>query len=566
MKSRISYFDKTVFKKNLTRFAPAWGLCTVWLVLAIVTICMYPEMAGSNLMDMGQAYCVFSFLYAPLCTQLLFGDLLYNTRMCNALHALPLKRDTWFFTNVASGFAFFLIPTVTSALLAALLLWLGDYPGTMAVVPLWVLTMMLHFVCFFGISTFSAFFAGNRFAHAVVYGLINFGSMILGWMVENLYIPMYYGIQTNMDPFILFSPAARLAEEPFLFVKTRDIIEAGNYHRSIDTSTILRGENFGYCFIVAAVGLALLLAGLWLYRRRKLECAGDFIAIPGLKPVFSLVYTLAVGTFFHLISAGLFLLPGLIIGWFPSRMLVERTGRVFKKRNFLRGGALIGIFLLTLAVAGLDPLGIEEWVPEERNVESIRIYENHYYTEIGEEILLLEESEDVEAVIGIHRDCLEYYRDSFVRVNAFVKTTVRSDEDSIPLTISYQMKSGRTVNRYYYVRGQENFQQLTQWLSTPEIVFGEAITETEFLAQYAYVEICKVYSTERKTVIGQENLRQLYQAILADCEAGNMASFVNRYTDKDNLYTLCLGDDLRIPVYVNCGNTLWWIRTNMLDQ
>ena len=130
MKSRISYFDKTVFKKNLPRFAPAWGLCTVWLVLAIVTICMYPEMAGSNLMDMGQAYCVFTFLYAPLCTQLLFGDLLYNTRMCNALHALPLKRDTWFFTNVASGFAFFLIPTVTSARLAALLLGLGVFRTT----------------------------------------------------------------------------------------------------------------------------------------------------------------------------------------------------------------------------------------------------------------------------------------------------------------------------------------------------------------------------------------------------------------------------------------------------
>ena len=32
MKSRISFFNATVFKKNLTRFAPAWGLYTVLLV------------------------------------------------------------------------------------------------------------------------------------------------------------------------------------------------------------------------------------------------------------------------------------------------------------------------------------------------------------------------------------------------------------------------------------------------------------------------------------------------------------------------------------------------------
>ena len=34
MKSRTSFFHKTVFKKDLIRFAPAWGIYTIFLLLA----------------------------------------------------------------------------------------------------------------------------------------------------------------------------------------------------------------------------------------------------------------------------------------------------------------------------------------------------------------------------------------------------------------------------------------------------------------------------------------------------------------------------------------------------
>ena len=159
MKSRTSFFNATVFKKNLTRFAPAWGLYTVLLVLTVFTECTWVERAGSNLLNLGETHGAFALFYAPLCTQLLFGDLLYNTRMCNALHALPLKRETWFFTNILSGYAFFLIPTLAASALAWLLMAGSGYPGSMAVVPLFLLTALLQFTCFFGISTFASFFA-----------------------------------------------------------------------------------------------------------------------------------------------------------------------------------------------------------------------------------------------------------------------------------------------------------------------------------------------------------------------------------------------------------------------
>lgn len=52
---------------------------------------------------------------------LLFGDL-YNSRMCNALHAMPMRRETLFLTNVVSGLLFSMIPTAVMALLSVPLL------------------------------------------------------------------------------------------------------------------------------------------------------------------------------------------------------------------------------------------------------------------------------------------------------------------------------------------------------------------------------------------------------------------------------------------------------------
>lgn len=550
MKSRISYFDGTIFKKNLTRFAPFWGLYTVCLILMVFSAFDFSvDAVGRTLMGQAASHSIVMFFFAPLLTQLLFGDLLYNPRMCKALHALPPRRETWFFTNVVSGYAMFLIPAVTTALLTAVFLWLVDYPGTLAVAPLWLLNMLLNFTCLFGISIFVAFFAGKRAAHWVVYYLLSISPVLLGGLLEELYVTHFYGVQIDVDAFANLSPAIRFGSNLFLEIQQDSLDLTGDiYYRTtkvVDTKVILPGENFGYCFFAAALGLALILVALWLYRRRELECAGDFIAVPGIKPVFALVYTLTVAVLFHSAFAGGFLLVGLIIGWFTALMLLERTSRVFSKKNLLRGGILISVFLLTLVAAKMDILGIESWVPEAEKVTAVRIDKGHYNVEEGEELLLLTSPEDIETVIGIHEDCLE-----------------NKGKDGIMLTISYKLKSGRTVNRYYFVRGEENLQHLTRWLSTPAQIFGADLTEEEFLEQNQYVTIRKDSTEDRKTVTDPVALRALYQAILLDCEEGNMASLVNRHRAMVRLYVLEFENGETVAVYANCVHTLQWIENH----
>mgnify|MGYP003285378316 FL=1 len=120
MQSRTSFFNGAVFRKNLTRFAPVMALDTLLLVIMIMLAWTRPgENRGYYFID--QVSTLISLMgyvnlvYGAVVAQLIFGDL-FSSRMCNALHAMPLRRECWFVTNVVSGLVYSLIPTAVAAL------------------------------------------------------------------------------------------------------------------------------------------------------------------------------------------------------------------------------------------------------------------------------------------------------------------------------------------------------------------------------------------------------------------------------------------------------------------
>lgn len=80
MKSKTSFFNKTVFLKNLTRFAPVIGGYTLCLVLGMMMLYQdnrdmgrtfwFASRIAGNLQLMG----LVNLLFAPLVAMLLFGD------------------------------------------------------------------------------------------------------------------------------------------------------------------------------------------------------------------------------------------------------------------------------------------------------------------------------------------------------------------------------------------------------------------------------------------------------------------------------------------------------------
>ena len=582
MKSSPSFFNATVLKKNLSRFAPAWGLYTLGALMGLILLLdSGSHWIAKNLVDVVNILCVITPCYALLCAQLLFGDL-YNSRMCNALHALPMKRETWFFTNVLSGFVFHLIPTAVLTLLIIPVLAFYCPENSILAAPIFLLGTNLQFACFFSLAVFCAFCVGSRFALAVLYGIVNFGSIIAGWLVDTIFVPMYYGIEINIDPFYLFSPIAHMVNSPFADVQ---LIYGTSYRNPDDLvgCTFLPDQGTVYYFVVAAMGIALLFGAMQLYRRRKLECAGDFLAIRGLEPVFLVVYSVIVGAVFHFCANAivgmetyLFLLLGLAVGWFTGKMLLERSARVFRKKNVLHCCILLGGCVLTIVVALMDPLGIESWIPDGSKVTSVTIADGPY--RYPQNHVTLQKPEDIARIISIHEATLEDHRNNTQDQNAFdqiyqelitedyVEIIPEDMDHYCSFTITYRLDSGRQVRRHYSIwLGNEHGEYLKQIFSVPETIFGYEEDLSRFLSENPRISIRDTCDGNEIVIRSQGDIAGLYQAILADCRAGHMAQLWTFHYRHDNLYWIYLADGTEITVFTNCENTLSWLRSYGLD-
>ena len=160
MKSRTSSFNTTVFKKDITRFAPLWGVYLIFMLLVMIGISgeRFAYYRLQNVRECITAFAWVILIYAAAAAQMLFGDL-YSSRMCNALHALPLRRECWCITHVVSGIAFSVLPNLVMVLLSFPVLRLE---AAWSAAFWWLLATQLQYLFFFGIAVLCIMLSGNR--------------------------------------------------------------------------------------------------------------------------------------------------------------------------------------------------------------------------------------------------------------------------------------------------------------------------------------------------------------------------------------------------------------------
>ena len=508
MKSRISFFNRTVFKKNITRFAPVWALYSVFLLMVMVLMAIDNNSYyfTSNLASSITPFAVANFGYALVCAQLLFGDL-YNSRMCNALHAMPLRREEWFVTNVVTGLLFSLVPNAVFAVICIPL------TGELMAVPfLWLAAVTLQYLFFFGTAVLASYCVGNRFAMGLVYIIINGFSLIAYWLIETLYAPLMYGVIIRENFFYTLSPLVYMVVNgPYVEVEKQGAYAFARWYF---------GEGWGYLGICAAIGVILIGLGIVIYRKRNLECAGDFVTIRTLSPVFLLLYTLCGGAccnaFFTLFigdESYFFLLLGFVIGFFTGRMLLDRTVRVFRKRTFLVFGAFILAFSLSFLMVRLDLLGITRWVPKINRIQSASITTggSNYYTGRND-FLTLTDKAQIEDVLTIHRYGVENRLEG------------SDGEPDVKVTIAYHMKDGSQRVREYHINHETDAGKLLKrYMSSPETVLGDVYTEKQ------PVDIIEVPEADLK-ITDTKQINSLLDAMIADAREGNLAQDWN-YTN-----------------------------------
>lgn len=561
MKCKTSYFNRTVLKKDIFRYAPLWAL---YLIAALLTAFTMARLSSAyslscQLGEMIGPMSIVSMLYAFCAAQLLFGDL-FSSRLCYALHAMPLRREGWILTHITAGVLYSVVPNLLVTLM--LIPFLGAYWFT---APLWLLGMTLSYLFFFGLAVLCMMLSGNRLAATAIYALINSLSPIALWFCTTVYQPMLYGIVISDDIFALLCPVWLLCGlDPFFTLEhapSCPCMAGGKpYVNDVGQHVFLFGglsNSWVPLCILAALGIGLLFAALLLYRRRSMESAGDFVAIRAVKPVFSLIYTLCVAAVMQMIGTAsddklyIFLMIGLIVGYFTGQMLLERTLRVFRGRNWVHLGLIAALLLCSLGLCRIDIFGVVRWVPNAEDVVSVKLADT-YITEFteGNTDAELTAPDHIALILDAHQKLIEEgdpadqdFYGSYSRV-----------------TICYTLRNGREVYRQYRPASGYPADKIINRIlyCDPTILLG-AESLMQLKANVVSIKVDGISfggATPAATA--------LLEALWADCEEGTFYPD-DRYAKEDNCSTVTIvprrGNTIELTITSENTQSAAWLKT-----
>ena len=509
MRSVTSFFNATVLRKDISRFSPIWASYGLLLALVVTTVLG----AGNEVLRAFRINELLSFtsyvngIYAGIVAMVLFGDL-YDIRMCNALHAMPLRREGWFLTHCASALLFSVVPTALACLF--LIPALGSF-WYLAIVAFGVTT--LQYIFFFGLAAFSALCVGKRLALIMVYSITNAISMLFMWLCKVFYQPILYGILLREGMFRYFCPFLEMGTDKYANL----VYEAGSAQ-----FMGLEMDSWGYLIVCTVLGLGFAALALVIYRRRSLESAQNFIAVRPLAPVFLALYTLtimavmyAVSSMFFRNQAVWFLIGGLLVGFLSGQMLLSKSVRVFRPRLILGFAAMMAVFAAVLGVLWLDPIGLINYVPNTNNIQTVEIATSNmiYYEQFqaDSDALVLTQPEDIQAIVDLHHRMIENQEE-----NAKM-------EDDFTVYLEYHLSDGTTVWRNYPISlATEEGQQLKGYFSS-----WQCVLKTEDFDAFA-ASVTGI-QTAGGLQIPASQFSTVLQALKSDCDAGTMAQTWNLY-------------------------------------
>lgn len=538
MKSKTSFCDLTVLKKDITRFLPVW---VIYLIGGLLLSTAFSTSSSYSVSDtiheyLSTAMPYITCGYAIVVALLLFGDL-SNSRMCNALHAMPLRRETWFCTHFIAGMLMALVPDLILALVLMPMLESLWY-----VALIWVGGSMLMYLFFFGMACLCCLSTGNKFAALLVYALINFFSLELLWLAEELVMPFLYGVRLSTTVFYCFCPVIRLMGADYFSIDlvyvtangaqlpvTGDYVDGYVYDYPASYAFIGFESGWIYLFILAAIGIAMTACAVLLYRKRHLEVAGDFAAIAPVRWAISIFGSLLCGMVFRLFAHNsveyVFLFVGITVGFFLLQMLLQRKVKIFSKATFIKWGALVLSCGLILIMAAVDILGLESYVPRADRIESI-IIADEYLTDSQLE----------------HIDAGKYTYSSYVSITdpAQIQTVLEAhkaviaDPDELAngkytyITLHYRLNGGQTVTRSYYIRRNHTAYKTIAPLFPVADFLSSFYSSGDFASGIVYFELEGEY-------VSNLFYTELATCLWNDAVNGNLQS----YTTADGL-TLCV--------------------------
>lgn len=442
MKSKTSLFSPGLSRNILSRFWPLW-----LLYLGALLVQLPVAVSGYLAQGISARYtmeCILQLsvdvagyaMIASLLSVMAAFSYLYSKRSCSLINALPLRRDTAFVTACLTG----LLPL----LLAEALTWLislGIFAGNESVrtewLNSWLLAALLSTLASYGFGVFCAMLTGHILVLPVLFLVLNVAVYVMESMVQMVLDMLVYGYEGGVS-------ISRLSPLPYAGKALRVIADPAS--GSLEPEFILLGLDSLAVYAVA--GVLFIVPALLLYRRRKMERAGDVVAIKALEPVFkycaSVYAALGLGalpaeTMDNTLGSGLLgsavlaltLVLGAALGYYAAEMLLQKSLRVFRSR--MRGLFIVwAVLLLGVAVVEFDLTGYERRVPETKEIQSVVLVNDGTVTA---------DAESIELTRKIHQTAIDNEEHN------------RQTDAAGFIHIRYELKDGSSLGRSYWVDG-----------------------------------------------------------------------------------------------------------------
>ena len=554
MKSKISFFNFGLLRKNAVRFSPIWiGYFICWAVAMPVTLTMRLMEEDAMLVSLDVAEYVGTLLDGGMIVTFVYGIIvamavwsyLYSSRSVALMHALPIRRSGLFLTNYVSGLLFIIVPHLVVALLTLLVTAMASAAAPGMILS-WFWAMCAAGVFFYSFATFIAMFTGHILALPVFYVIYNFLVFVLYYMIEAFTAPFLYGLTgvgLGGEKFVEWlTPVVNLSGRVFTDSVYEEATEADGIIRYAGLQEVtLNGMEL--LPVYAAAGIVLAVLAYVVYRTHRSETAGDVVCVEWAKVVFrygvalTAAFTIGQGMYQLLFSHGgsvnvvaelICMILVAVIGFAIALMLLNKTFHVIKKS--VRGSAICTVVLLVIfAVANFDVFGTTKYVPDVENIKSVAVDVSAY----GYSNAVLREPENIEKTVDLHRYLIEH-RTEIEEAHDDWRWS-RGEAINTDITLCYTMKDGSTTVRYYHVMVEKTDFDDENTISSK---VKDIVDTKEYLASNLLGDMLEAENAPRGALftyygendpdamyerkISAEDTQVLYQAVLEDIHAGRI--------------------------------------------
>ncbi len=378
MPSKTSFCNGTEFRKCLSRWWPLWVIYGVILFIMLpgallnartttpyVSTGQIGYLSNVILSETQMLLPLTAFCAGLIAAAAMFGYL-YTPRGAGLAASLPIRRGCMFRTHLLAGLLMLLS---AEAVVFGLAVLIEATRFVLVIEPLltWLGVLVLETVVFYGIAVLCAMFTGHVVMLPCLYLLVNFIAVGFQLLVESVLYTFVYGMSGMVDlpvdwlsPLVLFMRRTSISNDYLV----RPISGTGA------EAAVNSFSGWTYPLVWAAFALLLLVCAGQLYRRRRMESAGDTVAIPVLKPVLKYIVALFAGLAMpvgvygmllnvpayrtHLAPFLLLTVFGAALGFVISEMVIRKSLRI--PRTVWRGCALTAaVCCLVVVGAKLRP-------------------------------------------------------------------------------------------------------------------------------------------------------------------------------------------------------------------